>query len=404
MPIDLTPPDSTPVMELLNGFRKSQVLFAAAELGLFDALESGPKLATDVAAKLSLSVDALERLLAACEMLGLVARSGESYSNTPVSSFYLTSSSPNRLLGYVNYSNAILWKLWDNLPDAIRDGSHQWKRTFGTDGPIFSQLFRTDADRRRAKRADGRQHAAATRKGVCPETCGLLRRWRCQRGRLRLRVATQAGQDAFRREGRLAKAHPGRIEDRIGDRGRARHRCGLADAERRHLTYREFGVERLVYCSMLIERHAAPRPPITLRRALGSARSGAALDWLLAVERAGLAPDFEARLLESRPAAVPGVRLRTEQQLLGDRTWAIRTCTLASDVPCASTFDCSVDAATFLSQCDGTRTVREHVARLVAEGMLSADHAEASVMALVKCFVAGGYLEVEAFPLPRPPA
>jgi len=148
MPSDLTPADPTPVLTLLNGFRASQVMFAAAELGLFDALAGGPKSVADLAKSLTLNADALERLLSACAMLGLLSLTDAGFANTPTATAYLTTASPNRLLGYVNYSNAVLWKLWDHLPDAVRDGGHQWKRVYGTDGPIFSQLFRTDADRR----------------------------------------------------------------------------------------------------------------------------------------------------------------------------------------------------------------------------------------------------------------
>lgn len=148
MPTDLTPADPTPVLSLLNGFRNSQVLFTACELKLFDATNT-PKTANQIGYELWLpDSHELDRLLDACVMLGLLSRSGDLYVNTPTATQYLTTTSPNRLLGYINYSNAVLWKLWDNLPDAIRDGTHQWKRTFGTDGPIFAQLFRTDADRR----------------------------------------------------------------------------------------------------------------------------------------------------------------------------------------------------------------------------------------------------------------
>ena len=45
--------------------------------------------------------------------------------------------------------------------------------------------------------------------------------------------AAQSLQNAFRRERQFAKAHAGRIIDRVGDGGGARHRGGLADAERR---------------------------------------------------------------------------------------------------------------------------------------------------------------------------
>ena len=55
MPTDLTPADPTPVLSLLNGFRNSQVLFAACELGLFDALAGGPKTGAALAAEMGLT-------------------------------------------------------------------------------------------------------------------------------------------------------------------------------------------------------------------------------------------------------------------------------------------------------------------------------------------------------------
>ncbi len=144
---DLTPPDPAPVLDLISAFRRTQVLFTACELKLFDALAS-PKACDQLAGELSLNADALERLLGACVMLGLLNRTGDTFANTPAATEYLTTASPNRMLGYINYSNAVLWKLWDNLPDAIREGTHRWKQTYGTDGPIFAQLFRTPEDQR----------------------------------------------------------------------------------------------------------------------------------------------------------------------------------------------------------------------------------------------------------------
>lgn len=144
---DLTPPDPAPVLDLISAFRRTQVLFTACELKLFDALDT-PKTCAALANELTLNEDALGRLLAACVMLGLLRRDGDKYANTPAAREYLTTASPNRMLGYINYSNAVLWKLWDELPGAVREGTHRWKQVYGTDGPIFAQLFRTPADQR----------------------------------------------------------------------------------------------------------------------------------------------------------------------------------------------------------------------------------------------------------------
>ena len=38
MPTDLTPPDPSAILELISAFRRTQILFTACELGLFDPL------------------------------------------------------------------------------------------------------------------------------------------------------------------------------------------------------------------------------------------------------------------------------------------------------------------------------------------------------------------------------
>ena len=141
-------PDPSPVLELLSAFRKSKVLFAACELGVFESLQSGPQSASALAVQLKCDADALQRLLGAAAMLGLLSQSDAGFANTPAATAYLTIDSPRRMLGYINYSSAVLWKMWDNLPGAIVEGTHRWKQTYGTDGPIFSHFFRTDWQRR----------------------------------------------------------------------------------------------------------------------------------------------------------------------------------------------------------------------------------------------------------------
>jgi acetylserotonin N-methyltransferase len=142
---DISLPDPGIVLDLLEAFRRSKVMFAAVSLGVFDALEAGPRKLNALATELKTSVDGLERLLDACVNLQLLSRTALGYANMPVASTYLTSSSPNRMTGYIGYSNDVMWNLWGNLADAVREGSHRWKQTFGLDGPIFSHFFRDEA-------------------------------------------------------------------------------------------------------------------------------------------------------------------------------------------------------------------------------------------------------------------
>lgn len=142
------PPDPAVVLDLLEAFRRSKTMFAAVDLNVFDALLGGPKTVTQLAAELRANEDALERLLDACVGLGLLTRDRQQYANTPAASAYLTATSPQRLTGYIRYSNNVMWKLWSHLEDAVREGTHRWRQAYGWDGPIFSHFFRTEEAKR----------------------------------------------------------------------------------------------------------------------------------------------------------------------------------------------------------------------------------------------------------------
>ena len=121
--------DPAPIFELLDGFRRSKTMFTAVSLGIFDG-ERPPGAAMD-------------RLLDACVGLGLLAKRGDQYVNTPLADEYLARSSPHTFSGYIRYSNEALYRLWEHLDDAVIEGTNRWKQTFGTDGGLFTHFFRT---------------------------------------------------------------------------------------------------------------------------------------------------------------------------------------------------------------------------------------------------------------------
>lgn len=141
-------PDPSLVLDLLEAFRRSKSMFAAVELGVFDALVSGSRTLAELAETLRADPDALERLLDACVGLGLLVRDERGYGNSASAAAYLTSHSPQRLTGYIKYSNDVMWRLWSHLEDAVREGTHRWKQAYGWDGPIFSHFFRTEQAKR----------------------------------------------------------------------------------------------------------------------------------------------------------------------------------------------------------------------------------------------------------------
>jgi acetylserotonin N-methyltransferase len=145
---DVSRQDPSLVLDLLEAFRRSKTMFAAVSLGVFDALASGPKAVAGLASELKANADSLERLLDSCVGLQLLTRTPAGYGNTPVAQSFLTSTSPSRLTGYIAFSNDAMWKLWSNLEDAVREGTHRWNQTYGWDGPLFSHFFKTDESAR----------------------------------------------------------------------------------------------------------------------------------------------------------------------------------------------------------------------------------------------------------------
>ena len=121
--------DPAPILDLIDAFRRSKTMFTAVKLGIFDS--NRPQGA------------AMDRLLDACVGLGLLMKRGDEYVNTPVADEYLKRSSPQTLAGYIRYSNDALYRLWEHLDDAVIEGTNRWKQTFGTDGGVFTHLFRT---------------------------------------------------------------------------------------------------------------------------------------------------------------------------------------------------------------------------------------------------------------------
>ena len=136
--------DPQPVLDLIEAFRRSKTMYAAVSLGVFDRLADGPADAHTLTP--TGSVETMSRLLDACVALGLLRKDGERYENTDVASTYLSRRSPRTLAGYIGYSNTVLYPMWGHLEDAVREGTHRWKQTFGLDGPLFSHFYKTEAD------------------------------------------------------------------------------------------------------------------------------------------------------------------------------------------------------------------------------------------------------------------
>jgi acetylserotonin N-methyltransferase len=137
-------PHPGPVLDLIDAFRASKTMFTAVALGVFDLLESGARTAPDAASAIGANPEALERLLEACATLAFLEKRGETFTNSPLASTYLATSSPHSLAGYIRYSDQVLYPMWAHFDDAVREGTPRWEQTFHiAQGAIFEGFFRT---------------------------------------------------------------------------------------------------------------------------------------------------------------------------------------------------------------------------------------------------------------------
>ncbi|HUS06202.1 MAG TPA: class I SAM-dependent methyltransferase [Bryobacteraceae bacterium] len=141
--------DPKPVLDLLDGFRRSKVMFVSVSMGIFDRLAKEPATAADLAVEMKANAVALEQLLDSCVGLELLAKKENVYSNTALASTYLVAGNPRSLRGYIRYSDMALYPMWSNLQAAVVRGTHRWKQTFGSEGAtLFEHFFNTEEKKR----------------------------------------------------------------------------------------------------------------------------------------------------------------------------------------------------------------------------------------------------------------
>lgn len=129
--------DLQQIIELMDGFKASKVLFTASKLCVFDVLQSRPGLdAERVAQEIKASVKGTECLLEACVSLGLLKSKARTcqkpvYENAALATRFLLSDAPFSLQGYIKHCNDTVWSLFSHLESAVQEGTNQHEKAFG---------------------------------------------------------------------------------------------------------------------------------------------------------------------------------------------------------------------------------------------------------------------------------
>jgi SAM-dependent methyltransferase len=108
-----------PILQLATGFMAAKHLFAANELGVFEALADAPATLDALAARTGLTRRAARISVDAMVALGLLRRDGERYRNGPVADRYLTGRHPGDLRPLLRLWDRISYPAWESLTTAL---------------------------------------------------------------------------------------------------------------------------------------------------------------------------------------------------------------------------------------------------------------------------------------------
>jgi hypothetical protein len=132
------------LLHLFFGYRVSQALYAAAELGIADLLTDGARSADDLAAATGAHAPSLVRVLRLLASEGVFAQTDdERFALTPMAeALRRDAPGPGRAMVLVS-AGPTLWRSWGQLLHSVRTGEPAFDHTYGVD---FFAYFRQHPD------------------------------------------------------------------------------------------------------------------------------------------------------------------------------------------------------------------------------------------------------------------
>ena len=128
-----------PIMKIAMGFMAAKHLFAASEIGLFEALADGPASVVEIAKRTGAPARTVGIAAAAMVSLGLVEQDGGRYRNSAASAAFLAGKPGPDLRPMLRFWDKISYPTWQKLADALRTGEGQAQ--FGKFDATQQQIF-----------------------------------------------------------------------------------------------------------------------------------------------------------------------------------------------------------------------------------------------------------------------
>jgi SAM-dependent methyltransferase len=115
-------PDPEQVLSIAGGFMSAKHLFAASELGIFEALAEGPTDLAGLAARTGLTSRAARISADAMVALGLLEKRDDIYVNAPAAAAFLAGSGPVDLRPLLRFWDKISFPAWLDLAHTLGHG------------------------------------------------------------------------------------------------------------------------------------------------------------------------------------------------------------------------------------------------------------------------------------------
>jgi ubiquinone/menaquinone biosynthesis C-methylase UbiE len=110
------------IMKIASGFMAAKHLFAASELGLFEALADSPADIGALAARTGLTVRAARISADAMVALEVLVREGDTYRNGPAAAQFLSGRTQADLRPFLRFWDKISYRTWTALAEALGSG------------------------------------------------------------------------------------------------------------------------------------------------------------------------------------------------------------------------------------------------------------------------------------------
>jgi hypothetical protein len=121
-------------------FWPAKTLLSAIEMGVFTELAHGPEKFEALSGRLGLHPRSARDFLDALVALGFLQRTGEVYSNSADTDFFLDRMKPSYVGGILEMANRRLYPFWANLTEGLRTGQPQNELKTGGPG-LFETLY-----------------------------------------------------------------------------------------------------------------------------------------------------------------------------------------------------------------------------------------------------------------------